>query len=197
MISRLTGRLAHKSPELCVVDVGGVGYSVHTSLTTFGQLPDQSKDVSLEIHTYVREDQISLFGFATHEEKALFQRLIAISGVGPKTAVAILSGLPVDDLADAIAGGDHARLQAIPGVGRKTADRIILELKDRISKDLARTPSSKSSFANNTFDDALSALTNLGYRRQVAEAALRKVEISETAKIEEVIRSALLELNRA
>ena len=128
MIALLTGTVSSKAPDHCVIDVGGVGYKVLVSLTTFGSLPEVGSTLSLQIHTYVREDQLELFGFSSPEERELFQRLISISGVGPKMALGVLSGLPPRELAEAIGNEDHVRLTRIPGVGRKTADRIIVEL---------------------------------------------------------------------
>jgi len=197
MISRLTGTLVQKVPDHCIIEVGGVGYLVKTSLTTFGLLPEIGTELCLDILTYVREDQISLFGFFTSKEKILFQRLIAISGVGPKMALAILSGLPVEALARAIGSGDHARLSAIPGVGRKTADRIIVELRDRIGKIIGNTGENFAATENSIIEDAISALVNLGYKRQVAESILIQTKPSDSMRIEDVIRSALQELNRA
>lgn len=196
MISRLTGVLAHKAPDHCVIDVNGVGYCVNTSLTTFSGLPEMNDRVSLAIHTHVREDQLQLFGFSTPEEKALFQRLISISGVGPKMAIALLSGMPTIKLIEAIANGDCARLSTIPGIGRKTADRIVIELRDRIARDLGKFSTHVSSAASNLLEDAISALVNLGYKRQVAECTLRKSGVTDAMRIEDVIRSALQELNR-
>lgn len=196
MISRLTGTLAHKEPGHCIIDVGGVGYCVHTSLATFGMLPELNCELRLDIHTYVREDQLQLFGFTTPEEKTMFQRLIAISGVGPKMAMAILSGLPTDSLIQAIAGGDHLRLSTIPGVGKKTADRIIVELKDRLPRDFDIAGKKLQTGVKGVHEDAVSALVNLGYKRQVAEGTLIKIKPSDDMRIEDVIRSALQELNR-
>lgn len=196
MISRLTGVLAHKAPDHCIIDVNGVGYCVHTSLTTFSALPGMNDRIGLDIHTHVREDQLQLFGFSTPEEKILFQRLISISGVGPKMAIALLSGMPTAQLAQAIATGDCARLSTIPGIGRKTADRIVIELRDRIARDLGRISTHASSVTSSMIEDAISALVNLGYKRQVAEDVLRKSGASDDMRIEDVIKSALQELNR-
>jgi Holliday junction DNA helicase RuvA len=196
MISRLTGRLSHKVPDHCIIDVGGVGYHVCTSVTTFGMLPELDSTLSLDIHTYVREDQLQLFGFATREEKAMFVRLISISGVGPKTALAILSGLPTADLMRAIGGGDAAMLSTIPGVGKKTSERICVELRDKIAKEFEFTSKSPTAIKPSMIEDAQSALINLGYKRQAAEAALQKIKCDDGMKIEDMIRSALRELNR-
>lgn len=196
MIAQLTGMLVAKAPDHCVIDVNGVGYSIHVSLTTFAALPEAGAMASLAIHTYVREDQLLLYGFATAQEKALFQRLIGISGVGPKTALAILSGLPADHLIDAIGAEDHARLSTIPGVGKKTAERIIIELKDRVARDATLAAAAHATPRGRRYEDVVSALTNLGYARAVAEAAIRKASWSEAMPIEEAIRAALKELCR-
>ena len=196
MIALLTGTIAVKQPDHCIVDVSGVGYKVVTSLTTFAALPEIGSSVKLSIYTYVREDQLMLYGFATDEEKAIFQRLISISGVGPKTALAILSGLPANDLVEAISFSDHARLSTIPGVGKKTAERIIVELKDRIAKDLSLKSTSAASERGRIYEDIVSALTNLGYQRNVTENALKKIGWSEKMPIEDAIRAGLKELCR-
>lgn len=197
MIGQLTGILAYKSPAQCMIDVGGVGYSVSHSFTTFSMLPEIGLSVTLAIHTYVREDQLVLYGFAKPEEKALFQRLISVSGVGPKMAMAMLSGLPAADLIEAIGSENGMLLATIPGVGRKTADRIIVELKDKISRDIrAATPMAASS-DRRLYEDAVSALVNLGYQRLVAEKTLKAIEWSDKMPIENIIRAALQELCRA
>src|SRR5207247_1521747 len=139
MIAQLRGKLAQKDPARVVVDVNGVGYEVFVPLTTFTALPDAGSDVSIDIHTHVREDMIALYGFSTRRERLIFERLMTISGIGPKLAVTILSGGSVQDLVTAIKRGDLARLTAIPGVGKKTAERIILELRDKL-QDFAEGP---------------------------------------------------------
>lgn len=196
MIALLTGILVQKTPENCVIDVGGVGYSVHTSLTTFAVLPDIGREVKINIYTHVREDQLVLYGFTSIEEKAIFQRLIAVSGVGPKTALAILSGIPATHLAEAIANEDRARLSTIPGVGKKTAERIIVELKDRLAKDFAIFTGGPVSERGRLYEDTVSALTNLGYLRHTAEGTLKKIKWSGQMPIEEAIKAALKELCR-
>jgi Holliday junction DNA helicase RuvA len=169
MIAHLRGKLAQKEPARVVVDVNGVGYEVFVPLTTFTALPDAGSDVSIDIHTHVREDMIALYGFSTRRERIIFEKLMTISGIGPKLAVTILSGGSVEDLVSAIKRTDLARLTAIPGVGKKTAERIILELKDKL-QDFVDTSTAKSSVEN----DVLSALENLGYLRAHAEAAMRR-----------------------
>lgn len=197
MIAILTGQLISKSPDHCIIDVNGVGYRVLVSLTTFADLPEPNSTLRLNIHTHVREDQLLLYGFSTIEEKNLFQRLISISGVGPKTALAILSGLSTNHLVEAIRNEDLARLSTIPGVGKKTAERITLELKDRIAKEMATVFAGETANRGSLFEDAASALVNLGYQRPVAENALKKLKPSANIPIEELIRSALKELCRA
>ena len=168
MIAHLRGKLAQKDPARVIVDVNGVGYEVLVPLTTFTGLPETGADVSIDIHTHVREDIIALYGFSTRRERTIFEKLMTISGIGPKLAVTILSGGSVEQLITAIKRGDLARLTAIPGVGRKTAERIILELKDKL-QEFAEAPQRPSVEV-----DVLSALENLGYNRAVAESAMRR-----------------------
>ncbi len=196
MIVNLSGVLLEKEPGHCVVDVGGVGYGVRVSLSTFGQLPDVGKEVKLPIHTYVREDQLVLYGFSTAGERVLFCKLISISGVGPKIALAVLSGLPPDDLVEAIGSGDAARLSGIPGIGKKTASRMIVELKGMLPDDL-KIGGGASSATRSIRIDAVSALMNLGYSKTHAESALDKVELTDDTTIEEAIRTGLKELCKA
>ena len=196
MIVQLSGTLLQKEPGHCVVDVGGVGYGVNVSFSTFGQLPETGQGVTLPIHTYVREDQLVLFGFATSGERELFRKLISISGVGPKLALAVLSGLKPEDLIDAIGRGDAARLSGMPGIGRKTAQRMIVELKGMLPADL--TPGSGGATGTRTvMDDAVSALTNLGYTKTAAQAAIEKAACAEDATIEEAVKAGLKELCKA
>lgn len=168
MIAHLRGKLAHKDPTRIVIDVSGVGYEVFIPLTTFTALPNSGSEVSIDIHTHVREDIIALYGFSTRRERSIFEKLMTISGIGPKLAVTILSGGSVEDLVGSIKRSDLARLTAIPGVGRKTGERIILELKDKLQDFVeAQTKSSVEV-------DVLSALENLGYNRALAESAMRR-----------------------
>ncbi len=197
MISRLTGLVAHKATDHCIIDVGGVGYHVSISLGTFEKVPEIGERFSVEIHTYVREDQLVLFGFSTEEEKSLFQRLISVSGVGPKLAMSLLSGLSANCLSAAICDGDLGRLSSIPGIGKKTAERLVLELRDKVRKDNMSRLTDPAHKSMSVCEDVLSALTNLGYKRQIAEAALKKVEAPEGMKIEEILKKTLQELNRA
>lgn len=176
MIARITGTLLDKAPGRLVVDVAGVGYDVQVPLSTFYVLGDPGTTVSLRIHTHVREDVIALYGFATALEQDLFERLIAISGVGPKLAVAVLSGIEPAELIRAVRLQDVARLTAIPGIGKKTAERIGLELKDRLPVALpAAGEAPLGPPADQLRTDLLSALLNLGYQRPVAERAIEKV----------------------
>lgn len=199
MIGHLRGQLLQKKPNAVLVDVHGVGYEVFISLTSFYELPGEGNEVSLRIHTHVREDALILFGFHTQREKDFFIKLVSISGIGPKLAIAILSGAPVEELAQAISEGNLSRLTSIPGVGRKTAERLVLELKAQMMQFLlpeqigaARTGAAPSPLE----EDILSALVNLGYPRASAEKALsmvlRSAECERT--FEEVLRSTLRRL---
>ena len=173
MIAHLRGRLLSKTPNQAIVDCNGVGYDVVISVATFSELPAEGHEAALHIHTHVREDQIALFGFASTQEKRLFEKLLTISGIGPKLAITVLSGISSDRLVTAIRGGDHATLTRIPGIGKKTAERVVLELKDKLD-DLAVPDLSTTSGAHHgpAADDALSALVNLGYPRPVAQKAI-------------------------
>ncbi len=172
MIAHLRGRLIAKHPNQAVVEAGGVGYDVSISIPTFSELPSTGSEVALHIHTHVREDAIALFGFLRPEEKQLFERLIAVSGIGPKLAITILSGMAAADLVNAIRGNDVARLTRIPGIGRKTAERMVLELRDKLA-DFGAAPSVPA--ISPVQEDVLSALVNLGYTRPAAERAVAAV----------------------
>ncbi len=199
MIGQLRGQLIHKKPNVLLLDVQGVGYEVFIPLTSFYELPGEGNEVTLKIHTHVREDALILFGFLSQREKDLFLKLISISGIGPKLAIAILSGAPVEELASAIVSGNLARLTAIPGVGRKTAERVVLELKNQMTPFLLAEqvePSRENAVSTGLEDDILSALTNLGYSRASAEKALslalRSTECERT--FEDVLRNTLRRL---
>ena len=184
MIAHLRGRLLSKTPGQAIVDCGGVGYDVSISVPTFSALPAEGAEVSLFINTQVREDAIALFGFLHRDEKRLFERLITVSGIGPKLGITVLSGLPAASLVASIRGGDHAQLTRIPGIGKKTAERVVLELKDKLDDLQGDAPARDSGFhAGPVADDVLSALVNLGYRREAAqkaiEAAIAKHEATE------------------
>ena len=200
MIAFLRGRLLDKQPNLLVVDVQGVGYEVHVPLSTYYDVGDAGADVALRIYTHVREEAFHLYGFLTTIEQQLFERLIAISGIGPKLAVAVLSGIESRDLIGAVQRGDVARLTGIPGVGRKTAERMVLELKDRLAQlDVAAgagAPASPTT-GERLRDDVLSALQNLGYHRPLAEKAVDSM-LSSTSEpsFEQALKAALRELMR-
>ena len=196
MIAHLRGTILEKQPNRIVVDVGGVGYDVAVPLSTFYGLADAGGAVALRVHTHVREDAITLFGFATALELDLFERLIGISGIGPKVGLAVLSGIEPSELVGAIERGDLARLTAIPGVGKKTAERIVLELKDRLPRAHVTAAVAGVEDAPVLRDDLVSALLNLGYHRPLAEkgvdAALKAV--GRDAGFERTLKQALREL---
>ena len=199
MIAHLSGQLLRKSTQSLIVDAGGIGYEVMVPLSTFYALPEQGEGVNLHIHTHVREDALLLFGFHTRLEKDLFLMLIGVSGIGPKLAVNILSGIGPGELQEAIARGDALRLQSIPGVGKKTAERIALELKDLALKSLGDREISPVTLQEDRekelLDDALSALTNLGYQAKSARKALEMVcEGQSAVTLEVLIREALKKL---
>ncbi|MBX3023360.1 Holliday junction branch migration protein RuvA [bacterium] len=194
MIARLTGRLALKSPEALIVDVHGVGYRVLVSLTAFGALPAEGAEVTLGIHTHLRENALELFGFASAAEQALFGALITVSGIGPRMALNILSGLPADHLSEALASGNVARLVAIPGVGKRTAERLVVELQDRVRK-LMLAPSADAAADGASDAEAVSALVNLGYRAADAERAVRAASAAGAHELADVIRKALQKLS--
>jgi Holliday junction DNA helicase RuvA len=200
MIGFLRGRLIEKQPNRLLVDVQGVGYDVQVPLSTFYRAPDPGGEVALRVHTHVREDAISLFGFATLVELQIFERLIGISGIGPRLALAVLSGIEVADLARAVSLGDVARLTAIPGIGRKTAERIVLEIKDRLPQVVPAGTGEIEGEAAQRPDvraDLLSALLNLGYHRALAEKAVDgAVRSAGEASFERLLKNALSHLNR-
>jgi len=194
VIALLRGTLLEKHPSRVVVDVSGVGYDVQVPLSTFYGLGEPGGNVSLRIHTHVREDLIALFGFSTNLEQDLFERLISISGIGPKLALAVLSGIEPADLVRAIRTQDVVRLTAIPGIGKKTAERIGLELKDRLPQTLpAAGPTPAAARPEDQLrEDLLSALLNLGYQRAAAEKAIDKaVKTAGDAGFEQALREAL------
>ncbi len=199
MIGYLKGQLLSKKPNLVLLDVQGVGYEVHIPLTSFYDLPGQGSEVALKIHTHVREDALMLYGFCSQREKDLFLKLISISGIGPKVAIGILSGARVEELAQAIAEGDLARLTTIPGVGRKTAERVVLELKNQIAPFLLAEQAQQAQGASRMDgleEDILSALVNLGYPRASAEKALSRVVASAECErtFEDLLRHTLRRL---
>jgi Holliday junction DNA helicase RuvA len=195
MIASLRGKLLEKHPNQVIVDTGGVGYDVTIPVCTFSSLGETGCEVRLRIHTHVREDAIQLFGFLTAEEKTVFERLISVSGIGPKLAITVLSGLATADLVAAIREGSVERLVRIPGVGKKTAERMVLELKDKLDmfpgvpRAAAATPGDALSAVE---QDVLSALLNLGCQRAAAETAVRKARAAGAgAEFEPLFRKAL------
>ena len=199
MIAFLRGRVLEKQPNRLLIDVGGVGYDVAVPLSTFYSAGDEGAEIALRVHTHVREDQLALFGFATPLELAAFERLIGVSGIGPKLALAVLSGMETRELIAAIQRSDVARLTRIPGVGKKTAERIVVELRDRLPKALDTAGSAPAPPPEDALrDDLVSALTNLGYHRQAIDKVLdRVVNGSAPPAFETALRSALRELARA
>jgi Holliday junction DNA helicase RuvA len=170
MIAHLRGKLLAKHPNQAIVETGGVGYDVTISVPTFSDLPPVGEDVALYIHTHVREDMIALYGFLRPSEKLLFEKLITVSGIGPKLAVTILSGMAADEMVGAIRGNDISKLTRIPGIGKKTAERMVLELRDKLPEPGKSAPAAP--VLSGIEEDVLSALTNLGYQRPAAEKAL-------------------------
>jgi Holliday junction DNA helicase RuvA len=195
MIAQLRGTLDDKRPNQVLVDVGGVGYLVHIPLSTFYALGDLHSSVTLMIHTQVREDAISLYGFLSAREKHLFELLISASGVGPVLALKILSGMNVDDLVPAVRSGDLARLTRIPGVGRKTAERMIVELRDKLAAVEIPEDARKPVTTTGTAGDVVSALLNLGYDQHAAEQAVERAGKNGTSEtFEALLRAALQQL---
>jgi holliday junction DNA helicase RuvA len=169
MIAHLRGKLLEKHPQQAIIEAGGVGYDVLISVPTFSTLPGEGIEVALFIHTQVREDTLALYGFLSREEKRVFERLITVSGVGPKLAITIQSGLSTERLVNAIRGQDHATLSQIPGIGKRLAERLVVELKDKL-EDMGTAPQSIAT--GPAADDVLSALVNLGYQRPLAQKAI-------------------------
>jgi holliday junction DNA helicase RuvA len=196
VIAHLRGRIFAKQPNRLIVDVNGVGYDVAVPLSTFYGLGEPGTEIALRIHTHVREDALLLYGFATVLEQDLFERLIGISGIGPKVALAVLSGIEPKELVRAVERGDVARLTAIPGVGKKTSERMVLELKDRLpSARLAGAAAGAPAVAAALRDDVLSALTNLGYHRPLAEEAVdAALKATPDGSFERTLKQALREL---
>lgn len=193
MIARLRGRLVSKAPGEVVLDVSGVGYVVAIPVSTFYRLGELGSEASLLTYTHVREDTLALFGFLTNEEEALFELLIGVAGVGPKLAINILSGIEAPELVQALRAADVARLTRIPGVGKKTSERLVLELRDKANKlPLATTELPAAQPGATPKDDLVSALANLGYSRPEAEeAVLRALEEDGSGRFEDLLRRAL------
>jgi Holliday junction DNA helicase RuvA len=191
VISRLTGRLAEKHPTLLVVETGGVGFAVHVPLSTSGKVGEPGSTVSLQVHTHVREDAILLYGFSTVRERSLFELLISVSGIGPKVALGILSGIASEALERAVASKDVAALQLVPGVGKKTAERIIVELSEKIQA-LGPAVAAVGAVQAAVPADAVSALVSLGYTRAAATAAVKDaLAAGPDLGVEEIVRRAL------
>jgi Holliday junction DNA helicase RuvA len=200
MIAHLRGKLLSKHPNQVVVETGGVGYEVNISVPTFSDLPANGSEVALHIHTHVREDVIALYGFLRPAEKQLFEKLMTVSGIGAKLAITILSGMAADEMAVAIRGNDVARLTRIPGIGKKTAERMVLELRDKLPPTAGT--SVPVPLLSATEEDVLSALVNLGYQRAAAENALANVVKNDAAKggkagaFDAMFRGALARLSK-
>ena len=199
MIALLTGLIAQKSPDHIVLDVGGVGYRVHIPFSTYYELPEAGGSTSLHIHTSVREDAILLYGFRTLLEKSFFQLLIGVSGVGPKLARDILSNIQPGHLAQALAQGDIHKLSTIPGIDKKTAERLVLELKDKVAKlDIGTLPTTERRDIpdDHVTEDVISALLNLGYKEPVVRKAVANLDAGSGVGVEELLKRALKMLMR-
>lgn len=195
MIAHLRGKLLSKHPNQAIVETAGVGYDVTISVPTFSDLPALGADIALHIHTHVREDVIALYGFLRPSEKLLFEKLITVSGIGPKLAITILSGMAADEMVNAIRGNDIAKLTRIPGIGKKTAERMVLELRDKLpepGRAVAAVP-----VISAVEEDVLSALVNLGYQRAAAEKALETaVKDGSQKSFDQLFRSVLSRLSK-
>jgi Holliday junction DNA helicase RuvA len=196
MIAHLRGKLLVKHPNQAIVEAAGVGYDVTISVPTFSDLPAIGADVALHIHTHVREDALALYGFLRPSEKVLFEKLLTVSGIGPKLAVTILSGMAADEMVGAIRGNDIARLTRIPGIGKKTAERMVLELRDKLPP--AGTPAAPEvPVATAMEEDVISALVNLGYQRAIAEKAIAALGKDHAAKsFDQMFRAVLNRLSK-
>jgi holliday junction DNA helicase RuvA len=196
MIAHLRGKLLAKHPNQAIVETAGVGYDVTISVPTFSDLPALGADVALHIHTHVREDVIALYGFLRSSEKVLFEKLITVSGIGPKLAITILSGMAADEMVGAIRGNDVARLTRIPGIGKKTAERMVLELRDKLPQAVPTVTTTLPAISP-TEEDVLSALVNLGYQRAAAEKALEAtMKNGKTESFDALFRGALAALSK-
>jgi Holliday junction DNA helicase RuvA len=193
MIAWLSGRLKHKSTDHLIIDVAGVGYQVSVPLSTYNGISDDGEDVSLHIYTHLREDSLSLFGFLTEAEKNMFMLLLGVSGIGPKLALAILSSLSVRELSRAIMASDESKLFSIPGIGKKTAARMVLELKDKMKLIMPMiAPLPEEAVVSDDLEDVISALVNLGYKKPQAEETARKVRHAHPGlAVKDQIREAL------
>lgn len=199
MIGQLTGKILHKSPTETTIDIGGVGYQVNIPVTTFDRLPEVGETVTVFTYLHVREDALQLYGFSTRQDKELFRKLITISGVGPKLAQTIMSGLKYDELIRSIQQGNIAQLNKIAGVGKKTAERLVVELRDKLAEVHLAEAATESKTPDNIQAEALLALTTLGYSRNASENALRTAlaeRNGEDVSIEELIKAALRRLSK-
>jgi len=195
MIAHLRGRLLAKHPNLAIVETHGVGYEVAISVPTFTEMPAEGAEVALHIHTHVREDALSLYGFLRLAEKQLFEKLLTVSGIGPTLAIKILSGMPADEMVGAIRGGDLARLTRIPGIGKKTAERMVLELRDKLAAPAG--PETTAALASPVEEDVISALVNLGYPRAAADKALLAARAGKSPQsLDALFRQALGALSK-
>ncbi|HEV7220671.1 MAG: Holliday junction branch migration protein RuvA [Terriglobales bacterium] len=194
MIAHLRGKLLSKHPNQAILETAGVGYDVTITVPTFSDLPALGSEVSLHIHTHVREDQIALYGFLRASEKLLFEKLISVSGIGPKLAITILSGMAADEMVGAIRGNDVARLTRIPGIGKKTAERMVLELRDKMPQQVAGD-AAPVQVLSSVEEDVLSALMNLGYQRVTAEKALAAIG-KNGGSFEKMFREAMSNLSK-
>jgi Holliday junction DNA helicase RuvA len=189
MIAHLRGKLISKHPNQAIVEAGGVGYDVVISVPTFSELPGLNAEVSLFIHTHVREDALALFGFLRPQEKQLFEKLLSVSGIGPKLAITILSGMPAEAMIAAIKGNNVASLTRIPGIGKKTAERMVLELRDKL--DTFSVSAEVTAAATPVEEDVISALVNLGYQRPLAEKALARLGNVSDESFDTLFRKAM------
>ena len=196
MIAKISGSLAHKEPGEVIIDVGGVGYQLFISLGVFYRLPEIGKPVSLFVHTHVREDALQLFGFLEYQEKQTFLLMNGVSGIGPKLAIGILSGIPSKELVRALREGDQVRLVSIPGVGKRLAERMIVELKDKLMALPDENQMGRQDGSSQLMRDAVSALVNLGYRRGEAEKIVREVVNGEERNLEVVLKETLRRLSQ-
>lgn len=199
MINQITGKIIHKSPTECTIETGGIGYQVFIPVTTFDRLPDVGETVTVFTHLHVREDAMQLFGFFTKQDKELFRKLITISGVGPKLAQTVMSGLSYDELIRAIRQGNVMQLNKIAGVGRKTAERLVVELRDKLAEIELAEEETGIKTSDTIQAEALLALTTLGYSRNASENALRCVTAElngENVSLEHLIKAALRRLGK-
>ena len=195
MIAHLRGRVLSKHPNQIIVETAGVGYEVNISVPTFSELPAAGSEIALHVHMHVREDLIALYGFLHFAEKQLFEKLITVSGIGPKLAITILSGMAADEMARAIRGNDVARLTRIPGIGKKTAERMVLELRDKLPETTG-SPAVTVPPMSAVEEDVLSALVNLGYQRPAAEKALAAAKGTNSGSFDALFRGTLSLLSK-